>query len=45
MPPLARAVVPWQEVQVVAAVTVMVPSMWVLSAAPAMVPVVAVSQV
>jgi hypothetical protein len=41
MPPLARAVVPWQEVQVVAVVTVMVPSMWVASAPRVMVPVVA----
>ena len=45
MPPLARPAVPWQVVQVVGVSIVMVPSTWVLSAAPVMLPVVAVSQV
>ena len=42
---LTRPVVPWQDEQLCAAVRLMVPSMWVASAAPVMLPVVAVSQV
>src|SRR5512136_586843 len=39
---LVRPAVPWQEVQLSATVSVMAPSMWVLRAAPEIVPVVAV---
>ena len=42
---LTRPGVPWQDEQLWAAVRLMVPSMWVASAAPVMLPVVAVSQV
>ena len=42
---LARPGVPWQEAQPWAAERLMVPLMWVASAAPVMVPVVAVSYV
>ena len=42
---LTRPVVPWQDAQVVGVTIVMVPSMWVASAAPAMLPVVAVRYV
>ena len=42
---LTRPVVPWQDEQFWAAVRLMVPSMWVASAAPVMLPVVAVRYV
>src|SRR5512137_820567 len=42
---LTRPVVPWQDEQLWAAVRLMVPSMWVVSAPRVMLPVVAVSQV
>src|SRR5512137_2742340 len=42
---LARPVVPWQDEQLWAAVRLMAPSMWVASAAPVMLPVVAVRYV
>ena len=42
---LTRPVVPWQDEQVVGVTIVMAPSTWVASAAPVMVPVVAVRYV